>query len=92
MNLDHVNGSDKGNVVLFALSTCQWCRKTRALLDELDVAYDFTYVDLTSGEERDEVVKELTKWNPQLSFPTIVINNTKVITGFKEDEIRETFS
>ena len=29
------------------------------------------------------------KWNPQVSFPTIVINDDKTIVGFKEDEIKE---
>jgi hypothetical protein len=33
-------------------------------------------------------MKDVQKWNPQLSFPTIVINNKDVIVGFKEDEIK----
>ncbi|KZX15775.1 glutaredoxin [Methanobrevibacter cuticularis] len=89
MELQHIDGEDKGNVLLFALSTCQWCRKTRALLEELNVKYDYVYVDLTSGEEREEVVKELEKWNKDISFPTIVINNDNVIIGFEEENIKK---
>ena len=37
MNLEHVDGENKGNILLFALSTCGWCAKTRKLLEELKV-------------------------------------------------------
>ncbi|MDR2623121.1 MAG: glutaredoxin family protein [Methanobrevibacter sp.] len=91
MNLEHVDGQNKGKVVLFALSTCQWCKKTRMLLKELEVEYDYIYVDLTQGDERDEVVKELEKWNPNVSFPTIVINDEDVIIGYEVDKIKAKF-
>ena len=89
MELEHVDGQNKGDVLVFALSTCQWCKKTRMLIEELDVEYDYVYVDLTEGEQRTEVISELEKWNEDLSFPTIVINKEKVIIGFKEDEIND---
>ncbi|MDR3222217.1 MAG: glutaredoxin family protein [Methanobrevibacter sp.] len=91
MNLEHVDGENKGKVVLFALSTCQWCRKTRILLEELKVEYDYVYVDLTQDGERKEVVTELEKWNKDISFPTIVINDEDVIIGYEVDKIKEKF-
>ena len=89
MKMQHVEGQNKGKVVLFALSTCGWCKKTRALIEDLDADYEYVYVDLTKGEEREEVVEMVKKWNPQLSFPTLVINDDKTIVGFKEEEIKE---
>ncbi len=89
MAMEHVEGKNKGNIVLYALSTCGWCKKTRMLLEELGIEYDYVYVDLTEGAERSKVIEDVQKWNPQLSFPTVVINNKDVIVGFKEDEIRE---
>lgn len=89
MKTEHVEGKDKGEVVLFALSTCGWCRKTRMLLEELGIDFKYIYVDLLTGDERSEVINEVQKWNPQVSFPTIVINNDDIIVGFKEEEIRE---
>lgn len=89
VKMEHVNGQNKGKVVLFALSTCGWCRKTRMLLEELGVDFSYIYVDLLSGDERSEVINEVQKWNSQLSFPTVVINDKDVIVGFKEDELRE---
>ncbi len=87
--MEHVEGKNKGNVILFALSTCGWCKKTRLLLEELGIEFSYIYVDLLTGDERSETINEVQKWNPQLSFPTIVINDEDVITGFKEEEIRE---
>ncbi|GAA5819706.1 MAG: glutaredoxin family protein [Methanobrevibacter sp. CfCl-M3] len=91
MKLEHVDGKNKGKVILFALSTCQWCKKTRMLLEELKTEYDYIYVDLTSGSERDEVVNELEKWNPDISFPTIVIDDKDTIIGYEVDKIKEKF-
>ncbi|MGZ7070212.1 MAG: glutaredoxin family protein [Methanobacterium sp.] len=89
MKYEHVEGKDKGEVFLFALSTCGWCKKTRMLLEELGIDFNYIYVDLLKGDERSEVVEEVKKWNPQLSFPTVVINKKDVIVGFKADEIKE---
>ncbi len=83
-----IPGADKGDIMLFALSTCVWCGKTKKLLDDLGVAYTYEYVDMLAGAERDAAVKEITVWNPACSFPTLVIRNKQCIVGFKEAEIR----
>ena len=87
--MEHVDGDDKGQIVLYALSTCGWCKKVKALLNELGVAYDFEFVDKLMGEVREDTIKEVEKWNPRCSFPTLVINNETCIVGYKEDEIKE---
>ncbi len=92
MPMQHVDGENKGKVVLYALSTCQWCRKTRMLLEDLGVEYEYIYVDLLEGDERNDVIEQVKQWNTQLSFPTLVIDNDKTIVGFDEDGIREVLS
>ena len=87
VKIEHVDGENKGKIMLYALSTCIWCKKTKQLFDKLGVEYSYIYVDLLEGEEKDDIVDEIRKWNPRCSFPTLVINDKKVITGFKEDEI-----
>ena len=89
VKIEHVAGENKGKVFLYALSTCVWCRKTKQLLEDLGVEYSYIFVDRLEGNDKDEQIKELEKWNPRCSFPTIVINDEKCITGFKEEEIRE---
>lgn len=88
MSLTHVDGRNAGPITLYALSTCVWCRKTRNLLDELGVAYDYEYVDLLVGEARTKSIDTVRKWNPACSFPTLIIGDHCII-GFKETEIRE---
>ncbi|OQD59722.1 glutaredoxin [Methanobrevibacter arboriphilus JCM 13429 = DSM 1125] len=92
MKLEHVDGENKGNIVLFALSTCGWCKKTRMLIENLGVEYNYIYVDLTNGDEREEAVETLKQYNPDISFPTLVINDTDTIIGFEEDKIKAKLS
>ncbi|KSV18364.1 glutaredoxin [Dehalococcoides mccartyi] len=87
--MEKVTGKNAGEIKLYALSTCGWCRLTRQLLTELGVAYEFEYVDLLTGSERDKAVTELSVLNPSKSFPTMLIGGSKVIIGYKEAEIRE---
>ncbi|ACL15874.1 glutaredoxin family protein [Methanosphaerula palustris] len=89
MQIEVVDGRDKGNVMLYALSTCGWCAKTKELLKSLGVKYSYLYVDKVGPDEQEQVVKEIERFNPHLSFPTLVIGNDHVIVGFREDEIRK---
>lgn len=89
MAVKHVAGKRVGKVMLYALSTCVWCQKTKRLLNDLGVEYDYTDVDLLSGAEREAAIESVKKHNPACSFPTLVINDSKCIVGFKENEIRE---
>ncbi len=89
MAIVHVPGKKSAQIMLYALSTCGWCAKTKKLLDDLGVAYEYEYVDHLQGEERDKAIKIVTEWNPKCSFPTIVINNEKCIVGFQEEDIRK---
>ncbi len=89
MTTEHVDGKNRGKVMLYALSTCGWCAKTKDLLRELGVAFDYVYVDLIEGEDQDRAMETVEKFNPSGSFPTLVINDRKSIVGFREKEIRE---
>lgn len=86
---DHISGIDRGKVVMYGLSTCVWCKRTKKLLTDLGVDFDFVYVDKLDGEEEDKAVEEVRRFNPSTSFPTTIINGEKAIVGYKEKEIRE---
>ena len=88
LQTEHVEGENKGKIMLYALSTCGWCRKTKELLNELGVEYEYIYIDLLEDQDKDTVIDEVKKWNPSRTFPTLVIDD-KCIVGFKENEIRE---
>lgn len=82
------SGGNPG-IKLYALSTCVWCGKTKTLLKDLGVDFDSVDVDLLSGAERDLIMDEIKRWNPDNTFPTLVINGQQCIVGFREAEIRE---
>ena len=92
MNIQHVSGKKKGKIMLYTLSTCIWCKKTKHLFDKMGVEYDYIDVDLLDDAEKEKIVQEQEKWNPLCSYPTVVINDKKCIVGFKEEEIREALS
>jgi glutaredoxin len=89
MNIKHVDGVNKGKILLYALSTCGWCEKTKNFLSKLGVEYDYVFVDDLEGEDRENAMEEVKKWNPHRSFPTLVINDEKCIVGFKENDIKK---
>ena len=91
MKANHVSGNKKGEVMLYALSTCGWCKKTKNLLGELNVDFYYTDVDLLNTEEKEIVILEIVKWNPDCSFPSMVVDNKLCIVGFDENKIRDTF-
>lgn len=88
MNVKHVTGKNKGHIMMFALSTCGWCKKTKRLLNELGVEYHYTDVDLLEGKKREEAMEEMERWNPKFTFPTLVVKN-KCIIGYDEEKIKE---
>jgi len=90
-NKNHVQGIKKGDVLIYALSTCQWCRKTKELLDEMGIDYYYIDVDLVNGDEQKEVIEDIKKFNPACSFPTMVINERESIVGFDDEKIRDKF-
>ena len=75
-------------VRLFALSTCPYCRMTRAYLDENDVDYELTEVDHLDGDERQAAIAEVKELSGGTSFPVLVIDG-EVIVGFNKAAIRD---
>lgn len=76
-------------IKLYALSTCGWCLRAKNLLDEHNAEYELVYVDLLQGEEQNKVLEEVSKWNPRLSFPTLVLDDSEAIAGYDEARIKE---
>lgn len=89
MEIKQVEGLYRGKIMLYALSTCVWCKKTKRLLNQLGVAYSYIDVDLAGESERRDIEDEVRRWNPACSFPTVVVDDSRCIVGYQEDELRE---
>ena len=75
-------------IEFYGLSTCMWCKKTKAYLDGKGVKYNCIFVNELTGEEREKIMDLVAKLNPDLSFPTVKIGD-KVIVGYNVDKIEE---
>lgn len=75
-------------VKIFTLSTCSHCKAAKKFFNENNIVFDATDVDLLQGAEREAILNEVVQYNPQRSFPTIIIGD-RIIIGFKENDIRE---
>ena len=80
---------DERRVNFYGISTCIWCRRTRQFLEDQEVAFEFAYVDLLQGEEKEQVMVQVRRWNPFTSFPTIVVDDAEVVVGYKPDELKK---
>jgi glutathione S-transferase len=54
----------------------------------MGVSYELIFVDLLLGEEKGDTMRELRRFNPECTFPTLVVGD-RVIVGYKEEAIRE---
>jgi glutaredoxin len=79
---------DQPHVKMYTLSTCHHCKAAKKFLSGCGVAFEFTDVDLLTGAEREAILAEVRRLNPQCSFPTIIIGN-QVIVGNDEAKIKK---
>lgn len=80
--------SDKRNIKLYTLSTCSHCNRTKQFFREHGIDMEFIDVDVLTGAEREQIMNEVRKYNPDCSFPTICIDQL-VIVGYNEDKLKK---
>lgn len=80
-------GTPDPAIKLYTLSTCSHCNRTKKFFRDCGIKVEFIDVDLLTGAERERVIDEVKKLNPDCTFPTICINDT-IIVGFNEAKIK----
>lgn len=82
-------GRKVADIKIFALSTCPYCHAAMEYLNENGIEYDYVFVDkITDESELEEAQEDILRYNPDESFPTIVVNGgSEVIIGFNEAKI-----
>ena len=90
MNKIKVPGNNnKHRVLVYALSTCAWCKTTKRFLNDHNIEYEYVDVDLATDEDHEKVRQDIINKGGEPSFPTLIVDNKTVITGFRKDLIRE---
>jgi len=75
-------------VMLYALSTCPFCKMAKHFFESRNIPYNFVDVDLLPEEEQEKTVAEVQRISGRRAFPVIVIGE-EVIVGYDELRIRE---
>lgn len=84
LDFTEVSGSyNKHDVLIFALSTCGFCKKAMEFLDDNSIGYKYLYADKISAEKR-SILKEQYKkqYGNRLLYPTAVIDGKNILNGF----------
>lgn len=90
MELSKVPGKNsKHKVLLYALSTCAWCKMTKQFLKDNNIEYEYIDVDLSSDEDKEKIRGDILSRGGSLSYPTAIIDDKILITGFHKDKLKE---
>jgi len=90
MNISKVSGkNNKHRVLVYALSTCVWCKLTKEFLNENNVEYEFVDVDLAEEEDKQKIRDKIVEKGGMLSYPTTIVDDRVLITGFRKDKLKE---
>jgi glutaredoxin len=73
------------DVMMYTLSTCPWCRKTKQFFTDRGVPYEFCDVDKLKRSERMEARDKVVELTGSLQYPVVIINGT-VIQGYNPDQ------
>jgi glutaredoxin len=90
MNISKVSGqNNKHKVFVYALSTCVWCKLTKQYLSDNHIEYEFVDVDLSSEADKQKIHKTIQDKGGSISYPTTIVDDKMVITGFRKDKLKE---
>ncbi len=81
--------NNQHKVRIYALSTCAWCKLTKKFLKAEGVEYEYVDVDLCDEKDHEEIARDIRKRGGSLNYPTIIIDDNVLITGFRREDIRE---
>lgn len=78
------------DIVIYALSTCGFCKRAMEFLDTQGFAYRYLYVDQIPIERKTQIKAELKdKFNDSVAFPFAVFDGVEHLVGFiKPDWLR----
>jgi glutaredoxin len=87
-----VDGARKDrDITIYALSTCGFCKRSLAFLNDHGFAYRYVYVDKIPLETKNEAKRELKeRFKEDVAFPFAVIGDDKHLVGFIEADWAKT--
>ncbi len=78
----------KHKVLIYAISTCIWCKRAKKFLRDQDIEYKYVDIDQCNVEDRSKIKNDILARGGQLVYPTIIIDDKILINNFRIDKIR----
>jgi glutaredoxin len=70
-------------VVMYTLSTCPWCRKTKQAFTDWGIHFEYIDYDLADEQTQERIVDEMDKYGAN-GFPFVKIDN-EVVMGYNPE-------
>ena len=81
--------NNKHKVLVYAISTCGWCKRSKKFLNDNNIEYEYVDVDVCNGDDRNTIMKDIQSRGGRLAYPTIIIDNKILLTGASPDKLKE---
>ncbi|MBI9103320.1 MAG: glutaredoxin [Spirochaetales bacterium] len=84
LDFKQVDGNDIGKELkLIALSTCSFCKRGKAYLEEKNIKHSVVDMDSLDPEVKKRVRADFKeKFKDRITFPALIIDDEDVLTGF----------
>jgi glutaredoxin len=70
-------------ITLLGLTTCSFCKRAKSFLDENKLGYDYLFLDKIDPEMKKRMKNEFSeRYGKRLSYPTLIMENGELLTGF----------
>lgn len=66
-------------VIVYGLSTCPWCRKTKQYFIDMQTNFDYINYDLANEEEQSKIMQDMKGLGGGNAFPFVKIGEDVVI-------------
>ncbi len=81
--------NNKHQVLVYAISTCGWCKRAKKFLNDNNIGYEYIDVDVCNWEDKNKIMQDIKSRGGQLAYPTLIIDNKILLTGASPDKLRE---
>ena len=76
-------------ILIFTLSTCQWCKKCKRFLNDRSTKYRYIDVDLIDREDKSQIIDYLrSRYQARISYPFLVCSKGFVV-GYNPNQYEE---
>jgi glutaredoxin len=75
-------------VVVYALSTCPWCRKTKQFLKDNKIEFEFVDYDLAKEKEQERILSKMKRFGGGSSFPFVIVGE-EAVEGYDPERLSQ---